>query len=594
MNPINERIFQLRTTMRELDLDAVILPSNDPHQSEYVNDYWKIRTYFSGFTGSAGTVVVTHEIAALWTDSRYFLQVETQTHESEVVLFKQSIPHAPEHMPWLADVLEENSKIGVDYRLFSKDQIEGLEQLNLTKKHTIVDLKDALFAVWMDHPNGPTGDIYLHDIQFAGENARSKIEKVREEIAFCTADFFFLSSLDEIAWLFNLRSSDVDFNPLATAYALVGKTRIILFLDHSRLTVEANMALNKENIEILPYQAVFSELEILTNQKKVIADPKTLNYACFLCFKGENVLKPSIVQQLKTLKNTVEIAQAKNSMLKDGVALTKFFMWLERELELREISEFEIGRKLEAFRKEQAYYVQESFAAIVGYKGNGAIIHYTAPEFNSSMVTNEGILLVDSGAQYLGGTTDITRTVWLGGVPKENLKKNYTLVLKGFIELSTIKFPEKSLGIQLDVLARMHLWKNGLDYSHGTGHGIGSFGMVHEPNQGFAPTMVTSRGSASHFANQLTTIEPGYYKEGEFGIRIENVVLSKNAKLPGHFLEFEPITVFPIDTTLISRQLLEEHEIGWLNSYHETVYETISPTLTGPERNWLREKCKAI
>lgn len=350
------------------------------------------------------------------------------------------------------------------------------------------------------------------------------------------------------------------------------------------------------DIEVLDYDLAISEFQKLDSNKKIITDLSSLNYAVFNAIQSKFLFQNSIARELKAIKNEIEISGSKNCMVKDGVALTKFFIWLENELATREISEYEIGKKLESFRQQQDLYTGESFAAIVGYKGNGAIIHYTAPKEGSAMVKNENILLVDSGAQYKDGTTDITRTVWLGGTPTEELKTAYTSVLKGYITLEQLQFPKGTVGMQIDAFARFHLWQQGLNYPHGTGHGIGSFGMVHEPPQGFTTNPATSSGRTAHLPNQLTTIEPGCYKKGVFGIRIENIVLSiaKQETEYGEFIGFTPVTLCPIDRQLIDKTLLTNREIEWYNSYHKMVFEQLSPMLNTNEKNWLKRMCEEL
>ena len=596
MNQINERIQSLRTEMNTLGMDAYIIPSSDPHQSEYVGDYWKIREFFSGFDGSAGTLVVTKTEVALWTDSRYFLQVEQQCKNTLVNLFKQSIPHAPEHVPWLCEQLAENTVIGIDYRQFSKLQMETLLSFATPKKITIQNTPFLVDKIWTNRPSLPSEQVQIHPLEYSGESTASKIQKITTEIEKENADYYFLSTLDDIAWLFNIRSTDVDYTPLVISFGIIGKKTSYLFCDSNRFEAKTIAIFKELSVEIINYDLVAKKLPELSKNKRIITDKASLNFACYKAIKGEIIFKQSLVQQIKTIKNSVEIEHAKKCMLKDGIAMTKFFMWLEEELKTREISEYEIGQKLISFRKEQPLYKDESFAAIVGYKGNGAIIHYTASKEGAAMVKNEGILLVDSGAQYENGTTDITRTVWLGGTPCKEITTAFTSVLKGYIELDQMQFPKGTVGMQLDVFARMHLWKQGLNFPHGTGHGIGSYGMVHEPTQGFAASMTTSRGAVAHQANQLTTIEPGCYKKGSYGIRTENIVLSilKEITEFGEFYGFETITVFPIETQLINKSLLQAHELEWLNAYHKKVFETISPKLKPSEKEWLANKCMKI
>ncbi|MCT4629845.1 aminopeptidase P family protein [Winogradskyella sp.] len=593
---IAERLVALRAQMKTQNVDAFIIPSTDPHQSEYVSGHWKLREYFSGFTGSAGTLVITQDIAALWTDSRYFLQFEDECANTEVQLCKQTIPHAPEHVKWLCDLLPEGTTIGVNYFQFSKSQIDLINTHAKAKHIQVKNQPDFADAVWTNRPSLPNETIDTHPLEFSGETTASKLKKVKHTISTQKANYYLFSALDEIAWLFNIRSRDVDFTPLVTAYALVGIDKTLLFCKKERLSSTAIEAFSKLNVEIIDYDKMVSEMERVASESVIITDPSSLNYATYNATKATFIYQKSLVKKLKAIKNETEIEGAINCMHKDGVALTKFFIWLENELEKREISEYEIGRKLNSFRAQQEYYTGESFAAIVGYKGNGAIIHYTAAKEGSAMVKNEGILLIDSGAQYRNGTTDITRTIWLGGTPSKTIKTAYTSVLKGYIQLETQQFPQGTTGTQLDTLARMHMWNSGLNYPHGTGHGIGSFGMVHEPAQGFATSGTTERGTTPHLPNQFTTIEPGCYVTNEFGIRTENVVVSKAIKTTpfGTFLGFTPITLCYIDTQLVSEELLTSTEKTWLNNYNEMVFNKLKPQLNDNEQKWLANKCKSI
>lgn len=593
---IAERLTALRAAMKTKHIDAFIIPSTDPHQSEYVADHWKLRAYFSGFTGSAGTLVVTKDIAGLWTDSRYFLQFEDECKDNEVALYKQSIPHAPEHVEWLCELLPENAVIGVDYRQFSKAQLDYMLSFANPKEIQIQNDPNIVNTIWTDRPVLPNTMVDIHPLEFSGETTTSKLTTIQQELEKQGADYYLFSSLDEIAWLFNIRAKDVDFTPLVTAYAIVGKEESYLFCNSQRFSEIAIAAFSKINVSIADYGNTMQILPELTSGSKIITDAATLNYAVFDAVNGAFIFQNSKAKELKAIKNITEISGEQECMLKDGVALTKFFIWLEGALEKEAISEYEIGKKLESFRMRQEYYSGESFAAIVGYKGNGAIIHYTAPEDGSAMVQNEGILLIDSGAQYKNGTTDITRTIWLGGEPSKEIQVAYTSVLKGYIELEELEFPTGTTGAQIDAFARVHLWKNGLNYPHGTGHGIGSYGMVHEPAQGFATGPTTARGTTPHLPNQFSTIEPGCYVTNKFGIRTENVVLSKVVKSTdfGEFLGFEPLTWCYIDTQLLLKDMLTVSEIAWLNTYHAQVLEQLSPRLNAPEITWLTEKCKPI
>lgn len=592
---IDQRIAALRIAMHTKKLDALIIPSTDPHMSEYVCAHWKLREYFSGFDGSAGTLVITKDKAALWTDSRYFLQVAQQCADTEVQLHQQSIPHAPEHIPWLKDILNKQASVGADFQQLSKAQLDAIQEV-FADKLQLVHAADIWETAWPDRPALPNTQIAVQPIEFAGKRVQDKCALVQNRLQEKQADYYLVSSLDEIAWLYNLRAQDIDFTPLAISYALVGKEKSYLFAEPNRFDKALQAQLHQAQIAVLPYSECYQHLEALASDQKILTDATSLNAHLYQAIAEQLQFEDSIIKTQKAIKNEVEIAQAKDCMRKDGIALTHFLMWLETALETQSYSEYELGKKLESFRKQQADYTGESFAAIVGYKGNGAIIHYRAPKEGSAMVSKEGILLIDSGAQYQNGTTDITRTLWLGGQATTALQHAYTGVLQGYIALETAQFPVGTTGIQLDAFARMPLWQLGFSYPHGTGHGIGSYGMVHEDAQGFATSMTTCRGGAPHLPNQLTTIEPGCYKAGEFGIRTENVVLSlaKESNDFGNFMGFQPITLCPIDTQLLVKDLLSQKEIDWLNNYHQMVYDTLAPELDGIAQQWLAEKCKAF
>lgn len=596
METIDQRIEKLREMMKEEELDALIIPSSDPHQSEYVSDNWKIRTYFSGFTGSAGTFVVTQNKAAIWTDSRYFLQAEKEIANSSVELKKQKVPHAPEHVEWVCGLLNHKSTIGVDFRLFSLGQIKYIDSISIKKQQSIEDVGDLICKCWPDRPDAPSDEIIDHPIAYCGLSREEKLAKVRSSIKESGGDAAFYTKLDEIAWLLNIRSFDVDYTPLVTAYVLVRSEDVILFVNSTRIGHELQTQLAAAGVVVNDYNGYELALAESTKGLKVLVDKGTVNYASYNAISGSLIEETSCIIELKSIKNEVEIANCKKGMIRDGVALSNFFFWLENYLQTNTITEYELGIKLESFRKEQKNYVYQSFPAIVGYKGNGAIVHYRAPEKGSSVIKNEGILLIDSGAQYWDATTDITRTIWLGGEIDTEIKKCYTLVLKGFIDLQMTSFPVGTAGIQLDAIARAPLWNHGYIYGHGTGHGVGLYGMVHESPQGFANNTTTSRGTYGHNAGQLSSIEPGCYVANKFGIRTENLVFSveKETTSFGDFLEFDAVTLCYIDTQMIDFNLLTKDEVQWLNAYHEKVYDLLSPNLSAEVAAWLKEKCQAI
>ena len=593
---IQARISALRKLMKYHRFDAYIIPSTDPHQSEYIAEHWQSRVWFSGFTGSAGTLVITHDHAGLWTDSRYFIQAEQQLLNSPITLHKQGVPHAPEHIAWLGSHLPDGSTIACDGMLFSAYQISVLNR-RLEPFGISIDTEyDLVSPVWEERPKLPDAPIFEHAVEFTGKSRREKMDLGLKQLEHKYFDFYFLSTLDDIAWLLNIRGKDVDFNPVAICYLILGKTVSYLFIDPAKVSDALKQSLNADGIIIKPYAKIIDFLPELASSNKIVVDNRSTSISLYEKIPGRNlILGQNVVQHLKAIKNPTEVSHIRKAMIKDGVALTKLYYWLEQELQQNPVTEYELAQKLAYFRSTQEGYHGESFAAIVGYNGNGAIVHYRPMSDTSASIIKEGILLLDSGGQYVDGTTDITRTIALGTPTKEQ-KREYTLVLKGHIALATIQFPEGTKGMQLDTLARMHLWKQGLNYGHGTGHGVGYFLNVHEPPQGFATNPATSRGTTSFKEGMFTSNEPGFYKEGAYGIRIENLMLCiAGAETDfGRFLKFESLTLFPIATDLIEMDLLNQEEKDWLNSYHEKVLEQLAPQLEGAELAWLKERCKAI
>jgi Xaa-Pro aminopeptidase len=591
---VQEKLSAIRKAMQDRQLAAYIIPSGDPHQSEYVAAHWKSRQWISGFTGSAGTVVITHDHAGLWTDSRYFIQAEEQLKGSPVELHKLGIPHTPEHLEWLQDNLPAGSKVGLDGRLFSVGQVRKMAKHFYDKKIGLDTHCDLVGQIWRDRPPLPQTPVFEHDIIFAGVSRSEKIQIVREKMT--PAGYYFLSTLDDIAWLFNLRGQDVECNPVFYAYALIGKDVVWLFIETAKVPEELKATLNQDGIIVKPYQEIEDFLKKLSREHPVLVDPGSTSNQVFSSVLKESVKETeNLIAPLKAIKNPTEIAHFKNVMVRDGVALVRMFRWLEETLEKRAVPETEVAEKLIECRREQGHYVGESFDAIVGYNGNGAIVHYRPEHGSCANITPEGILLVDSGGQYFDGTTDITRTIALGKPTKEQ-KTDFTLVLKGHIALNRVRFPKGTTGVQLDTLARMFLWQRHLNYGHGTGHGVGFFLNVHEPPQGFSPAVNTPRANIAFEPGMLTSNEPGLYKAGKYGIRTENLILcvEDGENDFGNFYRFENITLFPIDLRLIKKSMLSKREKRWLNNYHKEVFEKLSPHLNEEETEWLAEKCEQI
>lgn len=592
---INNRIAKLRLNMKSQNFDAFIIPSSDPHNSEYFAAHWQFREWISGFTGSAGVVFITQDHAGLSTDSRYFLQAETELASSEVVLHKQAIPHQPQIIPWLKEHLAAGATVGIDPRLFTINQVQSFEKSlgkNNIKLGTSTDIIDL---TWDDRPALPENQIFELPIKYAGQSRADKIKSIQEAMQKQNVQSHLISTLDDIAWIFNIRGYDVECNPVAIAFAIIELERTLLFINKQKVPSDLAETFATENIELRPYESIGTYLSEVKDSNRVLLSPANTNAYLF------NTINPDLIQKgdtistlLKAKKNKTEVSNIHQAMLKDGVALTRLYRWLEQTLTERAVPETEVATQLIEFRKAQGEYYGESFSAIVGYKGNGAIVHYRAKEETCAAIQSEGILLLDSGGQYHCGTTDITRTTALGPTTPEQ-KKNYTLVLKGHIAVATIRFPYGTRGNQFDLLARKALWEHGLNYGHGTGHGVGFFLNVHEGPQSISGAG-TGKAANVFEPGMFTSNEPGFYKTNEYGIRIENLVLCVEDQQNeyGRFLRFETMTLFPIDTTLIDFSLLTKEEVDWLNAYHQKVQEHLLPLLTSEEQAWMIEKCRPI
>ena len=592
----NDKLLELRKLMQDNHFDAYLIPSSDPHQSEYVADHWSTRSWLSGFTGSAGVLIVTQDHAGLWTDSRYFLQAETELSNSEIVLHKQGVPHAPEHISWLVNHLPEGATLACDGNLFSIAQVRRMQKKLAVKNIRLDFTKDLPGMIWKSRPALPKNLIFEHDVKYAGLHRSEKLAQIRAAMKSYNANYHFVSTLDNIAWIFNIRSNDVDCNPVSIAYALIAEQEAFLFIDAAKVSQELVEILALDHIHLKPYNSVNEYFAGLNSDKSILLNTHTTSVLVFNSIQKASIIEgPTISMPLKAIKNETEIGHIKNAMVKDGIALTKLYRWLDAELDHRSVPETEIAEQLAAFRKMQGDYHGESFGAIVGYQANGAIVHYSAEVGKCAHVKKEGILLLDSGGQYLNGTTDITRTTALSEVSSEQ-KKHYTLVLKGHIALARMQFPKGTVGIQLDAIARQFLWQEALNYGHGTGHGVGFFLNVHEAPQGFAASTTTSRGKTPLKAGMFTSNEPGFYKTGAYGIRIENLILAREAGSNefGDFLKFETLSLFPIDQNLIEKSMLNPPEIQWFNTYHQEVFTKLSPHLDEQETAWLQEKCKAL
>ena len=585
------RIAALRKAMAQANLQAWIIPATDPHQSEYFSPHWQAREYFSGFSGSAGTLVVTAQAAGLWTDSRYYLQAEQQLPHGVVSLFKSQEAGVPTFIKWLAEVLPCGAKVGMDGWLLSAKEKIG-RKAELAAQFMELDLNHDISAqAWESRPALPTGSVFEHPMHLAGQSRVEKLNALRDLMAQKGCDHHLVVPLDDIAWLLNLRGNDVPHNPVFYAYLLISPKSATLFIEESKLSPAIVASLQADGLGILPYAKVQEQLQTLAGRILIDDNNTACNVVAALPGSVYAVYGTTLSIALKARKNPVEIAHLRATMAKDGVALLRLFRWIEANIHLG-ITELQVSDKLVELHSAKARYYGESFPAIAGYGANGAIVHYR-PGHDSATLSPKGIFLLDSGAQYEDGTTDITRTVALGEVTLEQ-KRNFTLVLKGHIALAMAKFPEGTGGYQLDVYARMALWQHGLNFGHGTGHGVGFFLSVHEGPQSIR-NGYNERSAIPLAPGMVTSNEPGYYEPGQYGIRIENLVLCVEAETTayGRFLSFETLSLFPIDLKLVEVALLTLTEIQWLDNYHTMVLERLGPLLNADELEWLAARCKA-
>ncbi len=589
---VNKRLSDLRTMMQNKGMDAYIVPSNDVHQSEYVAKHWNCREWISGFTGSAGLVVVTADHAGLWTDSRYFLQGEMEIADTEIKLHKPKDRFAPEHITWLNENLPKGAVVGMDGDLCTIEQFNKYSELLKSTDKEFNISHDLFDDIWHDRSDIPLDKIYEHDVKFAGKSRVEKITEIREEMEAQSVDQHLVTTLDDIAWVFNIRGRDVEFNPVTVAFAIISLESTTLFIDNKKVPPELKTILESDGITIKSYGSILGSLADLKESDRVLIDRSATSVNLYNAINCEIIDGATISTLMKSIKNEVEIQHTREVMAKDGAAIAKTFYWLEQQLKNdNKVTEADVADKLAENRSQMADYVGESFPAIVGYKGNGAIIHYRAMHDTCKKLKDEGILLVDSGGQYLNGTTDITRTIALG-VPSKEEKRNFTLVLQGNIALSKSTFPKGTTGLQLDILARMFLWNQGLNYGHGTGHGVGFFLNVHEGPQGFTG-LSSIRGREPFQPGMITSNEPGYYKEEEYGIRVENLMVTVPSEYDG-FLEFETVTLYPMDLNMIDEAIFSKKEKAWLNKYHYHVLKIVEPYLEGDVKSWFELKCRPI
>lgn len=581
----------LRDLMRSKHIDAVIIPGTDPHQSEYPSEHWKFRDYVSGFTGSNGTAVVTLDDAGLWTDSRYFLQAAEQLEGSGFTLRKENIPGEPTVLEWLGEVLDEDAVVGVDGRLFSLIEANRIEMFCAQNGFMFAPDFRAAEAIWTDRPARPMNPAFVHDEALAGEDVDSKISRVVDALDAADADGLLITALDEIAWLLNLRGSDVDYTPVVIAFAYVSEDERVLFIDSEKVTSEVKDHLKKYGVKIKDYDDIEKFLGKISSTATVMVDPNRVSDALGQAMICNKTYMASPVIALKGVKNECQIAGFRQAMLYDGAAMVRMMMWLEQNV-ANGITEMDVDRRLQQERAAYASNRGDSFHMIVGYKDHGAIVHYEATDESAYTLAPDGLLLIDTGGQYLEGTTDITRTISLGN-PTAAEKHDYTLILKGHLALARAVFPKGTMGVQLDVLARGPLWNEGMTYLHGTGHGVGHFLGCHE-----GPQSIRMEANPTPLElGMVTSNEPGIYKTGEYGIRTENLLLCVPAcsnEEWGEFYKFESLTLFPYDTTLMDMDMLSREEVKQINDYHAMVCERLRPLLNADEAQWLEQKCKSI
>lgn len=591
---INERIENLREWMRANGFSAFVFPSSDPHNSEYVADHWKSREWISGFTGSAGTAVVTLDHAALWTDSRYFIAAAEQLASTEYRLMKLRVEGTPTVCEWLADELAAYEKpvVGLDGNVNSFAEVAALTQELATRGNIRVRTDaDPMATLWTDRPAIPGHKVCLHPLKYAGETTASKISRIRKSLAVRGADGLLVTALDEIAWVLNLRGSDVHCNPVFVSYLLITPGNVTLYINKEKLPEEVRHCLAAGNIAVEPYGAVAVGLEHYPGRHLLVDDSTTNHTLVSALQRGKAVFGESPVPGMKAVKNRVEQDGFRAAMLRDGIAMVKFLAWLKPAVEAGGQTEMSLDRRLTALRAEQPLFKGISFDTIVGYEAHGAIVHYEATPETDAPIEPHGLVLIDSGAQYEDGTTDITRTVALGRLTEEQ-RRIYTLVLKGHIQLALCRFPSGACGSQIDAIAREPMWREGYNYLHGTGHGVGSYLNVHE-----GPHQIRMEWRPAPLqAGMTVTDEPGLYLEEKFGVRIENTLLIVPAVTTdfGEFLGFETLTLAPIDTTPVLPDMLTAEERQWLNSYHRRVYETLSPHLSATERTWLKAAARPL
>lgn len=595
---IKERVEQLRNILKEKEIFAYIIPSSDYHQSEYVGDYFKSREFMSGFTGSAGTLIVTQEEAGLWTDGRYFIQAEEQLKGSTINLFRIGEDKVPTIEEYLIEKMPKDSVLGFDGKVISatqgKDYLEKLKFKNIKIEYC----DDLIDILWKERNNLPNENAFLLDIRYCGESFSSKLNRLRNEIKKKKATIHIITTLDDIAWLFNIRGNDIKYNPVVLSYAIITLNEVYLFIDKNKLEDNILNELKKENVKIQSYDYIYDFVKEIKESEVVLLDPQKVNYSIYNNIP-KNIQKIEMynpTRDFKCIKNKIELENIRHSHIKDGTAVTKFMYWLKNNVGKIDISEISATKKLEEFRHEQDLFIEPSFDTIAGYREHAAMMHYSATPQTDYKLEPRDLFLVDSGGQYYDGTTDITRTFALGEISEE-LKTHFTLVVRGMIRLSRAKFLHGCRGYNLDILARGPIWDENLDYKCGTGHGIGFVLNVHESPNGFRWKVVPERDDSCILEEgMVTTNEPGIYIEGSHGIRIENELITRKLEKNeyGQYMDFEVVTLAPIDLDAINPDMMLENEKEYLNNYHKLVYDKISPFLNEEEKEWLKQYTRSI
>lgn len=587
---IDTRLEQLRSLMKDRKIDAYIVATSDPHQSEYLADYYKTREFISGFTGSAGTAVITLKEARLWTDSRYFIQAQKELASSEFELMKMGVEGYPTIIEYLDENIAEFGKIGFDGQCYSVTSYKDLSE-NMGSRVLVSDL-DYISQIWTDRPELPKDKIWIHDDKYSGLNLKEKLEILREKMAANNCDYTFIGAPEDICYLLNIRGNDVDYNPVVLSYMLISEQKACLCIDDDKIDGSVREYLENNDISVYSYEYIYTLLKNIPGKNRIYLDPSRTNVAIYDAINSNVKISQGInlTTYMKAVKTDTEIENIKKAYILDGVSLVKFFNWLEVGAKTGSLNELVASNKLHDLRSENESFIEDSFETIAGYKENAAIVHYAPSKTGSKTIRDEGMILVDSGGHYKEGTTDITRTLALGSL-REDEKIDYTLVLKSFLSLFLAKFKNKTKGNRLDMIAKYPLWKAGKDFFHGTGHGVGFVLTVHE-----GPQAISERNEEEFVENMTTSIEPGLYIENSHGIRIENEAYVKKAfdNEFGHFLEFETLTYVPLDTRPIKTEMLTSEEIDWVNDYNRKCYELLSPFLEGNDLEYLKESCKEI